>query len=208
MNKILEGGQVPESWQKALITLIPENGSNLDEIKNYRPISLLNSDYKLFTKILARFKKILVIIINKDQSDFLLGRQIYSNIRLIVDTIGYLEMRPDKMAALILVDAEKAFNNVLWDFMKKPPLEMMSLGEKISSDIKAIYNFQKARLIINGETSEAFSISKGTGQGCPLSPLLYITVLEVYLKAIREDSRIEGIKLRQRTYKVRVLQTT
>lgn len=75
--------------------------------------------------------------------------------------------------------------------------------KKICSGIQAIYKTQKARLIINGELSEPFNISKGTRQGCPLSPLLFIMVLETYLTVLRNDPEIEGIKLGERAYKVK-----
>lgn len=48
MNKLLKEGILPESWQEAFITLIPKQGTDLTSTKNYRPICILNNDYKLF----------------------------------------------------------------------------------------------------------------------------------------------------------------
>lgn len=100
-------------------------------------------------------------------------------------------MKPDKKAALMLVYGEKAFDIVTWKFMQET-LEKMGLGEKICKGMQAIYTAQRARLIIN-ELSEFFDISKETRQGCSLSPLLFIIVLETFLKAIREDQITIGI---------------
>lgn len=62
----------PQTWRKAHITLIPKEQTDTMLIKNYRPISLLNEDYKLFAKILAtRFKKFLLQFVEKDQTGFL-----------------------------------------------------------------------------------------------------------------------------------------
>ena len=59
--------------------------------------------------------------------------------------------------------------------------------------IKAIYNKPTANIILNGEKLNAFTLRSGTGQGCPLSPLLFDIVLEVLATAIREEKEIKGI---------------
>lgn len=58
MNKILEDGRIPATWQAANIVLIPKQGTTQESVNNYQPISLLNNDYKLYAGILAnRLKK-------------------------------------------------------------------------------------------------------------------------------------------------------
>lgn len=74
---------------------------------------------------------------NEDQAGFLLGRQMSNNMRMVIETLEYLEMRPDKQAALMLVDTEKVFDNVSWNFMIRT-IETMGLGEFFGSAIKAI----------------------------------------------------------------------
>ena len=60
MNKIITSGEIPKTWKAAYITLIPKEGQDPTLTKNYRPISLLNNDYKRFTTILVeKLKKIL-----------------------------------------------------------------------------------------------------------------------------------------------------
>uniref|UniRef100_A0A670HWB0 Reverse transcriptase domain-containing protein n=1 Tax=Podarcis muralis TaxID=64176 RepID=A0A670HWB0_PODMU len=203
MNNILKEKDIPGTWKEAFITITPKQDSDLTQIKNYRPISLLNADYKIFTGILAkRLKKILVKIIHKDQEGFLPGRQLRNNIRNIVNVIEYLSDRCDKPASLIFVDAEKAFDNVIWEFMLRN-LEVMEVGQEFFNGIEAIYTEQKARLIINNIITEDITISKGTRQGCPLSPLLFIVVLEVLLNAIRQNKQIKGVTLGINEYKVK-----
>lgn len=65
----------------------------------------------------------------------------------------------------MLIDAEKAFDNISWCFIKKQ-IKLMGLGERFERGIEAIYTNQKARLIINGITTENIEIRKGTRQGC------------------------------------------
>uniref|UniRef100_A0A670JU33 Reverse transcriptase domain-containing protein n=1 Tax=Podarcis muralis TaxID=64176 RepID=A0A670JU33_PODMU len=187
INNILKEKEIPETWKEAFITLIPKQDADLLQVKNYRPISLLNLDYKIFTGILAnRMKNILLDYIHGDQSGFLPGRQMKDNIRNIINIIEYLSAKSDKQAILVFVDAEKAFDNTNWDFLLKH-LEYMEVGTEFLNGIRAIYTQQKAKLIINNVVSEEIKIEKGTRQGCPLSPLLFITVLEVLLNSLRQN---------------------
>lgn len=203
MNNILKERELPETWKEALITLIPKQDSDLQQIKNYRPISLLNIDYKIFAGILAkRLKDILVESIHKDQAGFLPGRQMKDNIRNIINIIEYLTDRCDKQGLLLFVDAEKAFDNVIWDFLLKQ-LEHMEVGTEFYNGIKAIYTEQRARLIINNVETAEIIVTKGTRQGCPLSPLLFVMVLEVLLNSIRDNKKIKGVRVGQNEYKIK-----
>uniref|UniRef100_A0A670JGC5 Reverse transcriptase domain-containing protein n=1 Tax=Podarcis muralis TaxID=64176 RepID=A0A670JGC5_PODMU len=203
MNNILKEREIPETWKEALITLIPKQDSDLKQIKNYRPISLLNIDYKIFAGILARrLKNILVESIHKDQAGFLPGRQMKDNTRNVVNIIEYLSDRCDKQGLLLFVDAEKAFDNIIWDFLLKQ-LEHMEVGTEFFNGLKAIYTEQKAKLIINNVETTEIRIAKGTRQGCPLSPLLFIMVLEVLLNSIRENKGIKGVTVGQNEYKIK-----
>ena len=85
---------------------------------------------------------------------------------------------------IISVDEEKAFDKIQLPFLTKT-LQKVSIEGIYFNKIKAIYNKPTAN-IINGETLKAFPLSSGTRQGCPYSPLLFNTVLEVRAIAIRE----------------------
>uniref|UniRef100_A0A670HXI2 Reverse transcriptase domain-containing protein n=1 Tax=Podarcis muralis TaxID=64176 RepID=A0A670HXI2_PODMU len=203
INNILQGGGIPDSWREAHITVIPKADSDRLDIKNYRPISLLNNDYKIFAGIMAnRLKKYLNKVIHKDQAGFLPGRQIKDNVRHVINIIEYLERRNDIPAALIFIDAEKAFDNVSWHFLIKC-MEKVGIRGPFLEGIKSIYSGQRAKLIINNYLTKSFMITKGTRQGCPLSPLLFIMVLEVILNKIRETSGIRGIKIGIKEYKLK-----
>lgn len=122
------------------------------------------------------------------------------NVRILIDMIEYLDMKPNKKVAFIFVYAGKVFDKVLWNFLKKI-LEQMEMGEQFTRGLKAIYE-QEANLIINNNMTEFFKIEKGTRQGCPLSPLLFILVLEILNQDIRSDQEIKGISLGEKAYKL------
>lgn len=68
----MDGGTIPKSWQQATISMIPKVEHRCPDVKDYRLISLLNSDYKIFAKVIAEgLKKVLIKDIGEDQVGFL-----------------------------------------------------------------------------------------------------------------------------------------
>lgn len=184
--------------------MIHKPNSKEDEIKNYRPISLLNTDYKLFAKILAnRLKKVLNYIIHTDQSGFLPKRKIQNNIRNIINVLEYYELHPGKPMILTLLEAEKAFDNINWDYTLQKNL-VWGCGNNFYTMIKAIYNSQNAKILVNGEPTNGIPIQKGTRQGCPLSPLLFIFTIESLAERIQKNEKIKGLKVKGETFKLQV----
>uniref|UniRef100_A0A803TXE0 Reverse transcriptase domain-containing protein n=1 Tax=Anolis carolinensis TaxID=28377 RepID=A0A803TXE0_ANOCA len=203
MNKILVEGKVPATWKEANITLLPKEKADMANVKNYRPISLLNTDYKIFTSILAaRLKEVLKDRIKEEQAGFLPGRHMRENIRTILNAIEFYDKNPQKEIAFLFLDAEKAFDNVNW-FCIIEILKEMDAGYYFISATEAIYSQQTAKIITNGQLSNNINIQKGTRQGCPLSPLLFIMMLEILLEAIRKNSDLKGLRIRNHSYKTR-----
>lgn len=97
INKILDGEALLKTWSEAVISLISKTDQEIPDVKDFSPISLLNTDYKIFSKILAeRMKKVLSNYIWEDQAGFLPNRYIKDNIRTVVDLLEYGEMTPGK----------------------------------------------------------------------------------------------------------------
>ena len=95
---------------------------------------------------------------------------------------------------IILVDAKKAFDKILYSFIIKTLQKAGIEGTKLNI-IKAIYSKLTANIILNGEKLKAFPLKSGTRQGCPLLPLLFNIVLEVLATAIKEDKEIKEIQI-------------
>ena len=81
-------------------------------------------------------------------------------------------------------------------------LQKMGIEGIYLNIVKAVYDKPIANIILNGEKLKAFPLRSGTRQGCPLSPLLFNTVLEVLATAIREEKEIKGIQIRKEEVKL------
>lgn len=95
---------------------------------------------------------------------------------------------------LLSLDAEKAFDRVHWGFLRAS-LHRLGLGEHLMKWIDLIYFHPTARVKVNGLLSDTFKIHNGTSQGCPLSPILFLISIEPFLRRVREDGEIQGVKL-------------
>ena len=74
-------------------------------------------------------------------------------------------------------------------------LQKMGIEGTNLNIVKTIYDKPTENIILNGEKLKAFHLRSETRQGCPLSPLLFNTVLEVLAIAIREEKEIKGIQI-------------
>ena len=174
----------------ALITLLFKKGAR-ENITNWRPISLINVDSKLLSKFLAeRLKLVLPEIIHTDQKGCIKGRFIGQNIRLVEDILDQY----DEDEVILLLDQQKAFDRVEWDWLFQV-MEKMNLGENFIRWVKLMYKNMKSAIITNGYKSQYFSISRGIRQGDSLSALLYVLQIEPLAEYIRQCDDIRGIKL-------------
>jgi len=125
---------------------------------------------------------------------FIPGEQGWFNLCKSIHVIHHINKRKVKKHIIISIDAEKAFDKVQHLFTIKTLPKVGTKGTYINT-IKAIYDKLTANIILNGEKLKAFALKSGTGQGCPLSPLLFSIVLEVLATAIRQTKEIKGIQI-------------
>ena len=175
INASFEKGLLSISQRRGLITLIPKKDKPKCSIKNWRPISLLNCDYKIAAKSIAnRIKKTLPSIINSDQTGFLKNRFIGENIRLLNYIISYTE-KVEIPGLLLFIDFEKAFDTLEWPFIEKT-LKYFNFGGSLISWINLFYTDISSCIQNNGWSSDFFPLTRGVRQGCPLSPYLFYCV--------------------------------
>ena len=116
INETYTTGHLPESSKLAVVSLIYKNGDP-QLLKNYRPISLMNYDYKILAFVLAqRFQNVVNKVISNDQSAYIKDKFLGNNVRLVCDIINYCD-KYEEAGVLLSLDFEKAFDTVEWDFV-------------------------------------------------------------------------------------------
>ncbi|KAF5366092.1 hypothetical protein D9757_012703 [Collybiopsis confluens] len=162
-----------------------------NKVENYRPITLLNTDYKILTKVLAiRLAKVCPDIIHRDQAGFMPGRQISEQTRLIRMIVEYAEYA-EHNGLLVALDQEKAYDKVAHDYLWRT-LEKFNFHERFIQTVKGLYEKAETKVMINGHLSSSFRITRGVRQGDPMSCLLFDLAIEPLAAAIRK-SALKGI---------------
>ena len=187
--------------KRGIINLIPKKDKDVRLLKNWRPISLLNTDYKILTKVLAtRLKKVLPTVIHPDQVAYLKGRYIGQNIRTIIDIMEYTKEK-DIKGIIAFLDFEKAFDSIDWRVIEDA-LCKFNIGERFRTWVKIVYTNITSCVTNCGFSSENFDITRGVRQGCPLSAYLFIVVAELLAIKIRNNKGIKGINIGNMEVKV------
>lgn len=176
---------LPTSCCRAVLSLIPKKG-DLGLLKNWRPVSLLCSDYKIFSKVLAnRLKKYLHVLVHRDQSYCIPDRSIMDNLFLLRDVIDFNQSNRFDLGVLSL-DQEKAFDQVDHKYLFTV-LKEFGFGENFISYIKLLYSDAFVMVKAGGGLSAPIRMSRGIRQGCPLSGQLYSLVIEPFLCQLRKE---------------------
>ena len=170
-------------------------------IKNWHPISLLNTSYKIIsTCITNRLRPLLKTIISPEQKGFLEGRTINECTRIIYDIIN--ESHQQNIEGLILlIDFEKAFDSISWDFIRNT-IKKMNFGDSFIKWVCMFHHGSTSKITLNGHYSIPFPLERGCRQGDPISPYLFIICSEILALAIKNDQNLEGIKLIKKEHKL------
>ncbi|MEM6402862.1 MAG: reverse transcriptase family protein, partial [Cyanobacteria bacterium P01_D01_bin.116] len=191
-NEIVNQGKLPESMTLATIKLIPKIPNPLLP-KDFRPISLINTDQKILSHVLcARLKPILDKIVCKNQVAYLPERQINSAIHLT--RLMCEDLKNDE--CIVSLDFSKAFDKLDRDYIFKF-LETIGIPDLYIKAVKALYRVTFSMIEINGFLSKKFQLERGVRQGDPLSALLFIVAIEPLLKLINECRYIKQISTKK-----------
>lgn len=107
-----ERGSLNQSARRGLVTQIPKKDQDILHIPNWHPLTMLTCDYKILAKALAqRLQKVLPSVISTDQTGFMKGRNIATNIRKTIEVVEYTKQH--NIPALIMVlDYQKCFDYI------------------------------------------------------------------------------------------------
>ena len=155
---------------------------------------ILNMDYKIASKVIAkRLEKVLALLINPDQTGFIKGRYIGQNIRLINDILEQTKLQ-NIPGILLQLDFRKAFDTIEWELIQRT-IALFNFGEYIQRWISIFYVNTESAVLNNGFCTNYFRLARGVRQGCPLSPYLFISAVELLACKIRQDREIQGINI-------------
>ena len=201
LNEGFRRGELSQTQKEGVIICIPKGDNDRDQLKNWRPISLLNIVYKIGSSSIAnRIKNVLPIIISEDQTGFIKNRYIGDNIRLIFDIMSWLDFY-DQPGLLLCLDFQKAFDSLDWNFLHKS-LQAFGFREDICNWINTFHTNIKSTVSINGNITDWFTVSRGCRQGDPLSPYIFIICAEILAIMIRENNLIKGITVNNTEHKI------
>lgn len=172
----------------SLITLIPKKQDAFSPA-DYRPISLVHSFAKLVTKLLAnRLSKELHNLVDVNQSAFVKGRSIHDNFKF-VELAAKTLYRKRKPSLLIKLDISKAFDTVCWPFLLQV-LQARGFGTNWRDWISVLLSSATTRVLLNGSPGRLIDNARGLRQGDPLSPMLFILVMEVLHRLLRRAAEL------------------
>ena len=187
-------GELSITQQRGLIVCIPKENKCRNYLKNWRPITLLNTVYKIASGSIAnRIKRVLNKLISTEQTVFIEGRFIGENTRLMYDLLQFTEEQ-NIPGLLLLIDFEKAFDSLSWSFINKV-LKIFNFGPSIINWITVLYKNSCSAVTQCGHLSPFFKLGRGCRQGDPISPYLFILCAEILSIRIRNNKNIKGIKI-------------
>ena len=187
-----EIGKLAPSHNESVITLLPKEGKDMGDIKNWRPITLSNCDSKIITKALTiKISKVLDSIIDVSQTAYVPGRSVADNLRSNFYLKSYCKNNNTE-ALLVSLDAKKAFDSVDHKYITET-LRAYGFGEEFINTFNILYKDISAKILVNGFLSESINIKRGVKQGDSLSCAIFIICIDPLLRNINNSTKIIGI---------------
>jgi len=159
------------------VTLIPKK-KIAEEVKDYRPISMVGSVYKVIAKILSRrLREVMPNLIGETQTTFVGGRQILDGALIANEAVNWLKKKK-KADTLLKLDFKQAYDTISWESLDMA-LNEMEFGVKWRKWIESCITTSRISILFNGCPCKPFKMGRGLRQGDPLSPFLFVLVVEV-----------------------------
>jgi hypothetical protein len=185
-------GILTENFRCAKIRLIPKKGDTT-QLKNWRPISLLNCFYKIISRVVAfRLRTVMDKITKVGQKGFSGSKYCQEVLIGIVDTINHINYR-NKSGVLLSLDIKKAFDSTSHSYLQMV-YQFFNFGPNFIKWLNLIGTNRKACIILgNGTYSEFFGLERGNAQGDTTSPYIFNLGFQILILKLTFDLQIEGL---------------
>jgi hypothetical protein len=182
MHYFHQYGTFAKSLNATFVVLIPKKAGAI-EMKDFRPISLVGSMYKIISKVLTnQLKGVLGGLLSQSQNAFIQGRQILDSVLIASECVDS-RVRDGTPGVLCKLDLEKAYDHVNWDFLLAL-LHRCGFPETWRKWIHFCISTVRFSVMVNGSSCGFFESSRGLRQGDSLSPLLFVIVMEALNKLL------------------------
>ena len=188
------------SHNLGIVTLIPKTGNQHDSIKGWRPITLLNVDFKIISAAVTnRLKSVIQQLISPSQTAYIQGRFIGENSRVVYDIIEHLN-NSSSSGIITAIDFESAFDTVSWEFLSTA-LDKYNFGPYFQNLINVLYLNPDltSRISLNGFLGPEVRLKRGIRQGDPISGYLFNLIVEPLANQLNQSTLLKGIRISSQT---------
>ncbi|XP_062113347.1 uncharacterized protein LOC133824478 [Humulus lupulus] len=188
-----ETGYIPKAMNNTILTLIPKiDHPNI--AADFRPIAYCITLYKCISKMLChRMIGILPKLINQNQGAFIKDRTLAHNVLILHVLLKGYKMKHSSPRCLLKIDLSKAYDSIDWDFLENL-LKALRFPGRFIRWIMICLRGASYCLMLNGCLHGSFQGGKGLRQGDPISPLLFVIVMEYLTRSIFQAAKGKGFK--------------
>ena len=195
----IQKGQLTDSQKRSIIRLIQKKGKDSSQLKNWRPISLMNCDAKIFSRLITRrLESVICNLCSEEQLAYVKRKNITEGNRVIDYMINYME-QSNREGYVVGFDFEKAFDSVSHEFIRTV-LQCNGFPVQFIQLFDTLYKGAESAVMNNGLTTPYFPLERSCRQGDCLSPYLFIVALEPLIRMIKANNEITGYNPNQSGY--------
>ncbi len=193
-SHLTQHGLAPPSTRHSHITLIYKGRGDRDDTSSYRPISLLNCDYKILAKLLARkMGRALHKLVGPEQHGFVPCRQLPHAVQTLQLAIEHARLTRHPLLAF-MCDFMKAYDTLDRGFLLQS-LHRLGIPPAVITAFRALHTNTMSQVTYDSLLSAPFNVHSGVRQGCPWAPSLFILALESLMYRVRTSPELQGYHL-------------
>ena len=194
MNQMFIDGSLLDTQKHGIIVCLPKTNRPVHP-EEYRPLTLLNADYKLLSRLIAnRLRPWMNELLHPSQHCGIRDNNILGAISALRETIANVELT-NEPTCLLSLDFKGAFDNIAHSYLFAI-LASYGFSTCFQERLQRMYDNATSSVQVNGHISSPLPIKCSVRQGCPLSMLLFTICLDPLLRML--DDKLNGTTTRAR----------